>query len=633
MHAWTLLVATAIKGSLILGVAWALAARPGRWSAAARHQVLAAALAAALLLPLGTVMLPAWRWYVPGAEVLLTQAPQSARATILSMASTTPSSRTRAQEPSAAVFEARTAMSTASPRSRTIEWPLALIAFWILGTAVLSLRLTIGIVGAWRIGRKAVVVTDPSWLASREGAARRLNLTQRVEVRMTDGAMPSTCGLWRAFLLLPTDAHTWDDQRRSVVLLHEMAHIRRRDCQTQIVAQLACALYWFNPLVWIVAARLRVERELACDDLVLSAGTRSSDYATHLLDIARQFRNPVLPPVATVSMARPSQLEGRLLAILDGTRSRRQPSARRSTLGLLAAAALLLPMAAVQPAARPIDNLAGLQRVDFSAGAPGSITGELKSVAKIVGRRSIEADARQTATPAPVSQPQPSTSDQSDQQRRIVDALVTALEDENADVRQQAASTLGRMRDPRAIDGLTVALKDRDADVQAGSRLRSRRPANAGDVGPAPPRAEGRGRRRPIESGVRAGTAPRSKGCRRADGGTRRRRCRGAAECRVRARAARGPAQRRCAHRRARRCRGRRAAAGRVGLAQLRDPGRRSFRSSTRSTTLKPSPPAGGVRVERAAGSTVHRRADPGAPGSGARGAAAGRLRAEPASQ
>ena len=117
-----------------------------------------------------------------------------------------------------------------------------------------------------------------------------------------------------------------------VVLLHELAHIRRRDCLVHCLAQAALALHWCNPMMWMALARLRAERERACDDLVLVAGTRGSDYAEHLLDIARQFRRQRMG-VAAVAMARPSELEGRLLAILDPLRSRRPTDRARLGLG------------------------------------------------------------------------------------------------------------------------------------------------------------------------------------------------------------------------------------------------------------------------------------------------------------
>src|SRR4029078_12794075 len=103
------------------------------------------------------------------------------------------------------------------------------------------------------------------------------------------------------------------------MLLHELAHVKRNDCLTQIIAQICCAVYWFHPGVWYSARRLRSERELACDEHVLDVGVNACDYAAHLLDIARVCKAPFGTSAAAVAMARPSQLEGRLLAILDSS--------------------------------------------------------------------------------------------------------------------------------------------------------------------------------------------------------------------------------------------------------------------------------------------------------------------------
>ena len=69
----------------------------------------------------------------------------------------------------------------------------------------------------------------------------------------------------------------WTAERRRAVLVHELAHIRRADCRVQRVTQLACAIYWFNPLIWIAARHLRSERERACDDEVLRARRQTLD--------------------------------------------------------------------------------------------------------------------------------------------------------------------------------------------------------------------------------------------------------------------------------------------------------------------------------------------------------------------
>ena len=148
--------------------------------------------------------------------------------------------------------------------------------------------------------------------------------------------MPLTWGWWRPVVLLPAEATTWPAERRRVVLLHELAHAKRWDCLTQTVARVVCALYWINPLAWVAARRMCAERERACDDLVLNSGCRASEYATHLVDIARTFRR--VPQFAGIAMARSPQLQGRIAAIVDASRARRlRPLTALAILGFMGA--------------------------------------------------------------------------------------------------------------------------------------------------------------------------------------------------------------------------------------------------------------------------------------------------------
>jgi HEAT repeat protein len=204
---------------------------------------------------------------------------------------------------------------------------------------------------AW-MSRRTPEVSDAAWLAQAHSLARSLGLSHVRFLRGGASTMPMAWGIFRAAVLMPADADTWPSHRLRVVLLHELAHVKRRDCLTHLVAQIACAAYWFNPLAWMAARRLRMERERACDDLVLAAGTRGSDYADQLLDIARVMRAGRFPAVmagASLAMAQRSQLEGRLMAILDPSVPRRGLTRARALAAGLVFALVIVPVASVQP--------------------------------------------------------------------------------------------------------------------------------------------------------------------------------------------------------------------------------------------------------------------------------------------
>ena len=157
-----------------------------------------------------------------------------------------------------------------------------------------------------------------------------------------------TWGLLRPVVLLPSEADRWPRDRLHDVLLHELAHVRRLDSLTQAIALVACALYWFNPLAWLAARQMRHGAGAGLRRCGPRRGVRPSDYAGHLLELARRLRSARVVSFATVSMARPSQLEGRLLAILDPSR-RRSPISRRIVgLGVIASAAMMLPLASIR---------------------------------------------------------------------------------------------------------------------------------------------------------------------------------------------------------------------------------------------------------------------------------------------
>jgi len=136
-------------------------------------------------------------------------------------------------------------------------------------------------------------------------------------------------------ILLPQRAERWIWERQEVVLLHELVHVLRHDWPLRMLARLAGVLYWFNPLSWWALHRLHREQEYACDEEVIALGTKPSTYASHLLDIARSVTPQPMLALTALGMARRTNVEGRIMAIL--TRS----THRRVGMALVLPAALL----------------------------------------------------------------------------------------------------------------------------------------------------------------------------------------------------------------------------------------------------------------------------------------------------
>jgi beta-lactamase regulating signal transducer with metallopeptidase domain len=208
----------------------------------------------------------------------------------------------------ASVVETVTAISA--------SWKLP-VTIWSIGFLLIAARLLPGWITLQKWKRKSARATKMHLLAEARDAALTLELRSVPEVRLTTWrTMPAACGFWRGTVFLPEDALSWSSEELRMVLLHELAHLKRRDPGMQALGHLACALHWFNPFVWMLHRTWLREREMACDALVLSTGVAPKGYAMHLVDIAEKFRSLVRQPLPSAAMAGPG-LEQRVRTILQ----------------------------------------------------------------------------------------------------------------------------------------------------------------------------------------------------------------------------------------------------------------------------------------------------------------------------
>jgi TonB family protein len=333
--AWfTMLLGAALKGTLVLGAAWSLAFALRRQSAASRHLVWTAAAAALLALPALSVALPALRVRTAALAPLVPTLTFRANAVATAGAPVSP-------QPEQA--------GAAQPVKRAPWRPdfrLWLTLAWAAGSALALAHMLAAYFAMWRIRRAARPFRDPQLF---DELAHALGIRHRVELlEAPRGTMPLNFGVLRPVVFLPTDAHQWSEDRRRVVLLHELAHVKRGDMAVHLLVRTALCLFWWNPLAWTAWRESLKERERATDDLVLTAGERATEYASHLLELARSMQSAQPVAWAAIAMARPSQLEGRLLAILDARTNRQSPGRRSVLVAALSAVALVAPFAALQ---------------------------------------------------------------------------------------------------------------------------------------------------------------------------------------------------------------------------------------------------------------------------------------------
>jgi beta-lactamase regulating signal transducer with metallopeptidase domain len=348
-----------LKSFVLLAAAGVTCVFWPRASASLRHSVWLAAVASLLVLPLLSFVLPGWKrplWSIAAER-------ETGRQVAVAI-DFIPNAGAWAFNPpehaSDWKFLPPRAGGNPVPARQRIHfragWLACAMGIWLAGVALTMGWLAVGWARLRDLRRKSAQPPGEEWMPLLREGCSRLTVRRPVALVQSSGSLiPITWGSWRPVILLPTEAERWPAERRRVVLLHELAHIKRWDCLTQSLTRIACALYCFNPLVWLAARRMCIEREAACDDLVLNTGCLASEYAGHLVDIARGLEHA--PRVAAIAMARSSRLENRVRAIVDASRVRRAPRAVLVVLLCLGATGLVT-LAAQKPKPEPEPALA-----------------------------------------------------------------------------------------------------------------------------------------------------------------------------------------------------------------------------------------------------------------------------------
>jgi beta-lactamase regulating signal transducer with metallopeptidase domain/thiol-disulfide isomerase/thioredoxin/protocatechuate 3,4-dioxygenase beta subunit len=365
---WTLAATAVWAGATVLAVCLS------RHSAQARHRVWVLSMIVVLIAPLVAPYLPVprwWKWSNERADnrivdarqpshVLAVERPADAKQNRSAIAPSNehpPATNHLPVADSRLVMPPPSSVETAESRPtidetwpRPISWRSALIAVWLGGAALSFFVFATGLWRIWLLRRRAVSLTDGAEIKSCRELCRLLVIRRNVKLLVAPQAqVPFLAGIFDAAIVIPSGYGRWVPERLRFVLTHELLHLKRNDVLWEIIAQLAMVPAWFHPLGWLATRRLRVERELACDDAVLLSGELPADYAEQLVEVAAELRSRAWIPVPVVMMAGASPIERRVRSILD-PRVWRAPLGRWRRVGIsLGMAGLVLAVATLSP--------------------------------------------------------------------------------------------------------------------------------------------------------------------------------------------------------------------------------------------------------------------------------------------
>jgi beta-lactamase regulating signal transducer with metallopeptidase domain len=314
-HVLLVLCVTLINGLLFFTIVSLIVRRMKRMAANHKHIIWLFVLFCFFTIPSLSVLLPTPELHSAGQIVVEVLTGEQ----IKPPAAETPPPETvpAVEEKSYTLSQKNAALAETSVLICTMNWRTVIMLVWLAGVLISLLRILVGRIGLHCLIQKAVPLASRRFSSLVRDLSKDLCVRQSVHVWQSGQCItPFTCFLFKPVILLPASTDKWSEERLRVVLLHELAHIRRRDHISRCIARIVCALLWFVPPVWIVYRNMQIEEEKACDAAVVGKGVRVSDYAGHLVDIACSTRGRVLSLMLQHFFGRRSMLEPRIRNIL-----------------------------------------------------------------------------------------------------------------------------------------------------------------------------------------------------------------------------------------------------------------------------------------------------------------------------
>ena len=334
------LINLGLKSLLIAAVTLGLLHFTRRRSSADRSWIAHLGLFALVALPLASLALPA-------LSLKILPAQQSAATTTVAELSAAEA----ADVTSTAIASAPTAASTAPVMAEPAPVDWTPYAYAIPAIALLLVTL-VALLRLFALRSRAQVLVDPVWLGALAHAQRRMGFKNGTALlTSSELSSPISWGLMRPVILLNDDALAASGEAEAIIA-HELAHVARLDWAKLMLARVATAMFWFNPLAWVLAREAHQLREEAADDAVLASDIADTDYAQLLVGVARHECRGLLLGAHGISPGKGS-LRRRVSRVLDASAVR--GAGGRSWVAGFAAGMLVMsaPLAALTFAPKP----------------------------------------------------------------------------------------------------------------------------------------------------------------------------------------------------------------------------------------------------------------------------------------
>ncbi len=435
-------------------------------SAADRHFYLTLTTIALLVLPIVALVLPSW-----GSGPIPNPFENISAQSAIETSDLKPISQKTNEKTRDSYIRLKNSQETTTGseyKAKNIARIFKIIIYgWFIGTSLIFIWLIGGKIYCYVIYKKSQFVEDQNILRTIHNFTKRFGLKKHILTMYSHlTKVPVVTGLLYPKLLLPHSVKKWPEEKKEAILFHELAHIKRNDTFFQFLAQIACAFYWFSPLSWILERKLMIERERACDNVVLQQNIKPSSLAAYLMETSEELGSDKNTKWTLAGMAEGTDFKDRILSILDPNAKRMSLTPTRALISGLLSVLIILPLITFSPwhtqAASPIptDTKPTVQKelkTVPQAGKTEKTEYAQRFLVLIQLLKDKNAEVRANAAKA--------LGDLND--KRAVPGLIDALKDRHVIVRRSAAYALSNIGDERAVPGLINALKDEDAEVRA----------------------------------------------------------------------------------------------------------------------------------------------------------------------